>query len=142
MPWLVCSVLVVLAGLGMLGVGKLPPVVLLGLALFSGCHFALLDRVERPARLRAAVAFAFGLVHGFGFAGVLSEMELPTDRLAPALFGFNAGVELGQLAVVLLVWPLLRGLSRSEARHRSVSEWGSALVCGLGVFWFLSRSLG
>lgn len=115
---------------------------LLGLALFSLCHFGLLARSPRPARLRAAVAFAFGLVHGFGFAGILAELELPTARLVPALFGFNVGVELGQLAVVLAVWPLLRAVGRLAGGEagRWVAEVGSAVVCGLGLYWFLVRS--
>jgi hypothetical protein len=131
-----------LAVLALFGFGSVGALVLGGLALFAICHFALLALVERPARLRAAVAFVFGLVHGFGFAGVLSEMELPTARLAPALFGFNAGVEIGQLAAVALVWPALAALSRSSpARWRPlVSEAGSAAICGLGLFWFLSRA--
>jgi hypothetical protein len=71
-------------------------------------------------------------------------MELPRDRLLPALVGFNVGVELGQLAVVLLLWPLLRGLARlREGRvERLVAEVGSAAICGLGLFWFLTRALG
>jgi hypothetical protein len=104
----------------------------------------MLERVERPARLRAAVAFAFGLVHGFGFAGVLAELELPRERLAAALFGFNVGVELGQLAVVVAVWPLLRLLARpADGRPlRALAEIASAAICGLGLFWFLTRTLG
>jgi hypothetical protein len=115
---------------------------LLGLALFSLCHFGLLRVSERPARLRAAVAFGFGLVHGFGFAGILSALELPVERLVPALFGFNVGVELGQLGVVALVWPLLRLLARLAAGRpaRWVAEAGSAAICGLGLYWFLTRS--
>jgi hypothetical protein len=115
---------------------------LLGLALFSLCHFGLLATSPRPARLRAAVAFAFGLVHGFGFAGILVELELPTSRLVPALFGFNIGVELGQLAVVLLVWPLLRAVARwgSANAERWLAEVGSAAICGLGLYWFLVRA--
>jgi hypothetical protein len=116
---------------------------LLGLALFSFCHFGLLRISQRPARLRAAIAFAFGLVHGFGFAGVLAELELPTARLVPALFGFNIGVELGQLGVVALVWPLLRALARiaSGRPARLVAETASAAICGLGLYWFLTRTL-
>ena len=68
--------------------------------------------MARPAPLRAAVAFVFGLIHGFGFAGVLLEAELPSERLARALFGFNAGVELGQVAAVLALWPLLQLAAR------------------------------
>jgi hypothetical protein len=97
------------------GTGAVGPLVLAGLAVFAACHFALLARVAHPARLRAAVAFVFGLVHGFGFAGVLAEMDLPTARLAPALFGFNVGVELGQLGAVALVWPALAYLAREPA---------------------------
>jgi len=131
--------LVVLALLPGAAIGR---AALLGLALFTLCHFGLLASSPRPARLRAAVAFAFGLVHGFGFAGILAELELPTHRLVPALFGFNVGVELGQLAVVLLVWPLLRAIARwgGDAAGRWVAEAGSAAICGLGLYWFLVRS--
>lgn len=134
----------ILAGLALLGVGAVPPLALLGTALFTFCHFELLRRAERPARLRSAVAFGFGLVHGFGFAGILAELELSPERLAPALFGFNAGVELGQLAVVLSTWPLLRLLTRWKQGHpyRLACEAGSAAICGLGLFWFAVRTFG
>jgi hypothetical protein len=134
-----------LLGLGLLagfGLGGLSPLTLGGLALFCACHFGLLARVDRAARLRVAVAFAFGLVHGFGFAGVLGELELPRNRLVPALFGFNLGVEAGQLAIVAVSWPLLRLLAGAGSGRgaRAIAELGSAAVCGLGVFWFLSRN--
>jgi hypothetical protein len=143
-PVVVTLGLLALAALATLGVGALAPGVLLGLALFSACHFGMLDRVSRPARLRALVAFAFGLVHGFGFAAVLGELELPRERLVAALFGFNVGVELGQLAVVLAIWPLLLALSRLRGGRFAtpLAELGSAAVCALGVFWFVSRAYG
>jgi len=127
-----------------LGAGSVGPLVLAGLALFASCHFALLARVAHPARLRAAVAFVFGLVHGFGFAGVLAEMDLPTARLAPALFGFNVGVELGQLAAVALAWPALAAIARASPQRWAprMVEGGSAAVCGLGLFWFVTRAFG
>jgi hypothetical protein len=79
-------------------------------------------------------------VHGFGFAGVLAEMALPRGRLVPALVGFNVGVELGQLAVVALGWALLAAIARFVPDgRRSVAEIGSAAVCGLGIYWFVSR---
>ena len=143
-PAAIVGALVVLAALALRGVGAVTTTTYLGLALFSGCHFGLLDRVERPARLRAAVAFAFGLVHGFGFAGVLAEMSLPADRLAVARLGFNGGVEIGPLGVVFLTWPLLRWLGsiRGGVWHTFVAEVGSAAICGLGLFWFLTRTFG
>lgn len=130
--------------LALAGEGNVPAATLLGLALFTACHFGLLARSDRPTRIRAALAFAFGLVHGFGFAGILGEMELPTERLAPALFGFNVGVELGQLAVVALAWPLLRTLERAAGGtiHRFAIDAGSATICGIGLFWFVTRTFG
>ncbi len=129
---------------GAFGAAVLTPLTAAGLALFTFCHFALLERAERPARLRAAVAFGFGLVHGFGFAGILNELELPTARLVPALFGFNVGVEIGQIAIVALGWPLLLALETRSggAWYRVVAEVGSAAIAGLGVFWWVGRSLG
>lgn len=144
-PIATVGALLALAALSLAGVGTVAAITLLGLALFSGCHFGLLARVERPARLRAAVAFAFGLVHGFGFAGVLAEMDLPASRVAPALFGFNVGVELGQLAIVAAAWPLLRWLSVAGGHgrwHIRVAEIGSASICGLGLYWFATRLVG
>lgn len=144
LPWAIGAALVLLAVASLAGFGEVAAPTLVGLALFSVCHFAMLDRARRPARLRAAVAFAFGLVHGFGFAGVLAEMDLPRERLVPALFGFNVGVELGQLAVVALVWPLLAWLARARDRrwYAWIAEGGSAVICGLGLYWFTTRLFG
>jgi hypothetical protein len=143
-PLCVVGGLVALAGAAAFDVGVVSVPTLLGLALFSGCHFGLLQRAERPARLRAAVAFAFGLVHGFGFAGVLVEISLPTHRLLPALLGFNLGVEVGQLVLVAALWPVVRDLARlREGRsHRMLVEVGSAALCSVGIFWFLTRAFG
>lgn len=89
-----------------------------GIALFTACYFALLATTSRGRRLRWVVACLFGFVHGLGFSGVLLEQELPRTDLIQALFGFNVGVELGQLALVALIWPLLRWL-----RGRDIDPW-------------------
>ena len=78
-------------------------------------------------------------MHGFGFAAVLADARLETARLARALVGFNTGVEVGQLAVVALVWPLLQVAIR---RRGGLVEAGSAAVAGLGLFWFVTRTYG
>jgi hypothetical protein len=140
-PSVTAGGLLTLAACALAGWGQVDPGVLLGLALFSWCHFGLLARVTRPARLRVAVAFAFGLVHGFGFAGVLHELSLPAGRLVVALGGFNVGVEVGQLAVIALVWPLVRLAARLGV-ERTVAEVGSSALCGLGVFWLVVRAFG
>ncbi len=120
-----------------------PPLALLGIGLFSLCYFALLSRAERPVRLRWIIAFVFGLVHGFGFAGVLAETGLPPGRTAHALFGFNAGVEIGQLMVVAALWPPYRLLlSRGPAARPIAVQVGSAAVLAAGLFWFLTRAMG
>jgi hypothetical protein len=142
--WAIAGALLLLAAGAARGRGNVPALTLAGLAIFAACYFGLLTRVARPAPLRAAVAFVFGLIHGFGFAGVLLEAELPSERLARALFGFNAGVELGQVAAVLALWPLLQLTVRwrDGIMHRAVLEYGSAAILAIGVFWFVSRSYG
>ena len=141
-PWVIGGALTCLALAAVRGHGRIPGVTLAGLALFSICYFGLLERVARPAPLRWAIAFVFGLVHGFGFAAVLLEANLSSTRLAQALFGFNVGVEIGQLAAVALIWPLLFLVARHARTRGMVIEWGSAAVCGLGLFWFFSRGFG
>ena len=136
-PFAVAAVLAALALGAAAGAGRVPALTLAGLALFSGCYFALLASASAPQRLRWCVAFLFGLLHGFGFATVLSDAGLPAARLAGALFGFNAGVELGQLAIVAAAWPLLRAL-----RRPLTIELASTGVVALGVFWFVSRAYG
>ncbi len=100
--------------------------------------------MARPAPLRALVAFAFGLIHGFGFADTLLHAAPPSDRLVRALFGFNAGVELGVGAVVLALWLLLQMVQRFRdgVLHRALVDYGSAAILATGMFWFVSRSYG
>ncbi|MGB7218339.1 MAG: HupE/UreJ family protein [Vicinamibacterales bacterium] len=93
--------------------------------------------------MRAWIAFAFGFIHGFGFASVLREMDLPARALGWSLFSFNVGVEIGQLAVVVLVASALGALrSRSEVAGRHVAFAGSIVVVLAGVFWFVERVFG
>ncbi|MGE4605848.1 MAG: HupE/UreJ family protein, partial [Myxococcota bacterium] len=128
--------------LGSFEIGSLHPAIPAGLCVFALCYFAILDRIERPVRLRFAISFVFGLVHGFGFAGVLEEIELPVDRLARALLGFNLGVEAGQLVVIAILWPTLRWLARIRGGrpHRWLLEFGTAAACGMGIFWLVQRA--
>jgi len=119
------------------------PLALGGVALFSVCYFALVARARRPGSWRWFVAFVFGLVHGFGFAGVLVESALPAGRVLPALLGFNSGVEIGQLAVVAVAWPLLRLVaSRGGLSRASWIQLGSTPILAAGVYWFASRAFG
>lgn len=85
-----------------------------GIALFTACYFALLRTLGGAGRLRWLIACLFGFVHGLGFSGVLLEQALPRAQLVQALFGFNVGVELGQLGIVACVWPILLLLRRGQ----------------------------
>jgi len=92
--------------------------------------------------LRAGLAFGFGFVHGFGFAGVLRDFGLPKGALGWSLFSFNLGVEIAQAAIVLAVAPALALLSaRKPALARRVVAAGSALVVAAGTFWLVRRVL-
>jgi hydrogenase/urease accessory protein HupE len=90
--------------------------------------------------VRAWIAFAFGFIHGFGFANVLREMDLPRRALGWSLFSFNIGVEIGQLMVVVAVASVLAAVrSRSELAGQKVAFAGSLLVIVAGAFWFIQR---
>jgi len=91
-------------------------------------------------RWRAAVAFAFGLIHGFGFASVLADLGLPQDALVVSLVGFNVGVELGQLAIVAAFLPLAHALRRGLFYRRVVLGGGSALIALLAMVWLAERA--
>jgi hydrogenase/urease accessory protein HupE len=90
--------------------------------------------------VRAWIAFGFGFIHGFGFASVLREMDLPRMALGWSLFSFNLGVEIGQLVVVVAVASAFSALrSRSEAAGRRLAFGGSIAVMAAGTFWFIQR---
>jgi HupE/UreJ protein len=90
--------------------------------------------------LRAWAALTFGLVHGFGFANVLREFGLPREALGWSLFSFNFGVELGQLAVVLVVASALAAIRRrSDVAGARVAIAGSVVVIAAGTYWFVQR---
>lgn len=89
---------------------------------------------------RWRLAFVFGLIHGFGFANVLLDLGLPNSALVAALGGFNLGVELGQLAIVMVFLPMA-WLLRSTLFYRwVVVAGGSFVIALLGVYWLLDRS--
>jgi hydrogenase/urease accessory protein HupE len=90
--------------------------------------------------LRALVALVFGLVHGFGFANVLREFGLPREALGWSLFSFNVGVEIGQLAIVILVATILAWVRRQSATIGArVAMAGSVVVIAAGAYWFVQR---
>lgn len=85
------------------------------------------------------VAFAFGLIHGFGFAGVLQEMDLKGGSLVKPLLGFNLGVELGQAVIVLCFVPVAFALRRTAFYQRGVLWAGSSLIVIVSAVWLVQR---
>jgi hypothetical protein len=89
---------------------------------------------------RWLVSLAFGLVHGFGFAGALAPLALPRSSVAWALLSFNAGVEVGQSVVIALVVPLL-AWSRRRGWEPAVVRVGSIVLIAVSAVWFVERLL-
>ena len=90
---------------------------------------------------RWVAAFGFGLIHGFGFAGALKDLGLPADALALSLFGFNLGVEIGQLGIVAVFFPLAYMLRFTVFYRRGVLGAGSAAIIAVALVWLLERAL-
>jgi hydrogenase/urease accessory protein HupE len=89
---------------------------------------------------RVALAFAFGLIHGFGFAGVLADFGLPEGALGVSLASFNVGVEIGQACIVLIVTPSLTALAARNALYaRRTAYLGTLATIAAGGFWFVQR---
>ncbi|RAK60255.1 HupE/UreJ family protein [Phenylobacterium hankyongense] len=131
-----------MAGLKILGLGGLPSLLLLGAGLFTSNYLMVSGRLQDAGRLRMVITLVFGLIHGFGFAAGLLEMQIPPVRLGELLVGFNIGVEIGQLTLVLAASLAVVALTRLKlAPPRAiVVDVASAFLAGLGVFWFVSRS--
>ncbi len=100
----------------------------------------ILNLIPAAARLGVAIAFGFGLIHGFGFAGALGELGLERGAVAAPLIGFNLGVESGQLAIVAAVLPLLYALRFSVLYRRHIVPATSIVVGLLAVGWLIERA--
>ena len=87
---------------------------------------------------RPVAAFVFGLIHGFGFASVLRDLGLPQSALVSSLFGFNVGVEIGQLAIVAVFLPLAWWLRKSWF-YRQLFTWGSLAIALVAAIWLVER---
>ncbi|UCF41681.1 MAG: HupE/UreJ family protein [Gemmatimonadota bacterium] len=112
--------------------------------LFLGPEIVRSMRGETSLTIRHpwVVAFAFGLLHGFGFASGLTTLGLPTHEIPIALLLFNVGVEIGQLFFVALILLLARSFRTLEIRWPRWVGWAPAYVVGsLGAFWFIQRTI-
>ena len=136
-----CAVLLLLmAPLSYIGGGNLGAITLGGLALFSFCYLLAAHEWGWRGSYRIVITTLFGLVHGLGFAGAFLAASAGMAILPRSLAGFNIGVELGQLALVAVMFTVGL-LFRRQARLKApASDLLAAVVCGCGVFWFVQRS--
>jgi hypothetical protein len=136
------SLTLALAALGFVQMPQAPVEATIALSILFLARELARQNGTRGVALRRPwiVAFAFGLLHGFGFASALAEVGLPTDDVPLALLLFNAGVEAGQLAFIAAVYPLVLLGRRWQ---RPGSRWVAALpvyaVGSVAGFWWLQR---
>ena len=109
------------------------PLIALSIAFVAAEAF-----LGKRERHRWKLAACFGLIHGFGFASALNQLDLATGDLVSALFGYNLGVELGQVAIVLATAPLLLYLHRHPRFHPITRGLAAAIVVA-GLYWLFER---
>lgn len=125
--------------LSTLGVVRMPSTVT-ETAIAVSVALAALNNLRPIIDARWTVAFGLGLLHGFGFSSVLLELGLPDGARALALAGFNVGVELGQMAIVLAVVPLAFLARRSPVYRVAVLTAGSVVIALIALYWSAQRS--
>jgi hypothetical protein len=131
------SITLTLASLGVVAL----PSRLVESAIAASVVLAALNNV-RPLVYagRWVIAFAFGLIHGFGFASVLADLGLPQDALLLSLVAFNVGVELGQLAIVAVFLPVAYVLRDTRLYRQVILIGGSLVVAAIALAWLLERA--
>jgi hydrogenase/urease accessory protein HupE len=132
--------------LAALDIVRIPSAIVEPAIAASIVYVAAENFLSRDVEKRWRITFAFGLIHGFGFASALQEFGLPKSALVPALASFNAGVEIGQLAIVSLALPALLMLDRLFAspgvpRATPMVYAVSGVICILGGYWFVMRTV-
>lgn len=125
--------------LAALGVVHPPGWLIEPLIALSIAFVAVEALTQRLAKHRWKIALGFGLVHGFGFANALTELHLRTGAMVKALFGYNFGVELGQLAIVLVLAPLVLAAHRRRWARAWVITPAAVMIAIAGLYWFVQR---
>lgn len=127
--------------LAALGVARPPASVIEPLIALSIAFVAVEAMTGLWKQHRWKIATFFGLVHGFGFANALAHLDLSTGQMVKALFGFNLGVELGQLILMALLVPLVILAHRNKRAEPYLIKGTATLVCLAGLYWFVERIL-
>jgi hypothetical protein len=129
--------------LAVLGVVRMPSALIEPLIAASIVFVGMENLVRQPLGARAKLTFAFGLVHGFGFAGALTDLGIGGEgTIAVPLASFNLGVEAGQIAVVTALWPLILMLQARSSGRFCLARICSGFVVAAGAFWLIERTIG
>lgn len=128
-------------GLAMYGIIHPPGAIIEPLIALSIVLLALENIFSKKVKpWRLLMVFLFGLVHGMGFAGALSELGLPDYAFASALVSFNVGVELGQLTIILLMyWLVAKPFSQKVYYRKAIVLPGSIAIALVAAFWTIER---
>jgi len=127
--------------LGAIKIITIPAVIIEPIIALSICFIAIENFfTENIRRTRPYIIFIFGLLHGLGFAGVLSEIGISTNLFVVSLISFNVGVELGQISVVVLSYILIALLFQKKSWYRNrITKPFSMIIASIGFYWFIER---
>jgi hydrogenase/urease accessory protein HupE len=104
-------------------------------------YVGLINIFNKDAKHQPWLAFGFGLIHGFGFAGILSEMRLDPSHMAMSLLSFNIGIEIGQLLIVSLAFPMILWIRKLSFKPiKWVIPSTSVAIFAFGLVWFIQRA--
>jgi HupE / UreJ protein len=122
----------------------LPMLILIGGGIFATNYLLLTGHLRDAARVRLVMTLVFGLIHGFGFASNLLQERIPSSRLAELLVGFNLGVEVGQVTVVMgaILVAYLMVKVRLGVPRPILTDVAASFLVGEGLYWFLGRTVG
>ena len=127
-------------GLSIYGIVSLPSRIVEPLIALSIAYVAIENLLTRELKpWRVALVFAFGLLHGLGFAGVLRELGLPRAEFLTALLTFNAGVEMGQLTIIAAAWLMLGAFMTGPWYRKLIVVPASCGIALTGLYWTVTR---
>ena len=134
------SITLILASIGLI---QIPSYIVEPLIALSIVWIAIENcLLKKPSKWRYLVVFSFGLLHGLGFAAVLSHYGLPKDNFISLLLAFNIGVELGQLSVLVFAFIIVKLILRKSWHSKKIRIPASLLIGFVGMFWFIQRLFG
>ena len=130
--------------LSTLNINELKIGFILGLGMLTLAILKLGEEPDQSEKLRPMLAIIFGTIHGFGFANILNEISLDRTNFLVSLLGFNIGVEIGQILVLIIMWGLMSFLATKILSNNMNKITGlvSSILCSIGLYWFLTRLMG